>query len=99
MPLKTEVLIADVGAAPLIFDVTADIEMADVEVADVELEVEFEDVVIADEDPDAERGSDVVESPPLFPELLSLDCVGLLDCVFEASVIVDGVVGPSLLCI
>jgi hypothetical protein len=98
IPLKTEVLMADVGAAPLIFDVTAVIEMADVDVAEVELEEEFEDVAITDEDPDPEWDCVVVESPTFFPELLPPDCVGLLDCVFEASVIVDGVVGSSLLC-
>ena len=99
IPLKTEVVIADVGTAPLIFDVTAVIEMADVDVVEVELEEEFEDAAITDEDSDPEGDCVVVESPTFFLELLPPDWVGLLDCVFEASVTVDGVVGPSLLCI
>jgi hypothetical protein len=82
----------EVGAAPLIFPVIVD--STEVNVAEIK---ELEDVAAADMDPDPEGESFVLVSS-LFPELLSADCVGLLDCVFEASVTVDGVVGPSRLC-
>lgn len=102
IPLKTGALIADVGAAaPLMFDVTAVIIIEDVGVAEAEVKVEFEAVGTTDNDPDPDPEALVrlvVESPAPFPELLPLDCVGLLGCVVEASVIVD-VVGPFLLCI
>lgn len=45
---------ADVGAAPLIFDVTADIEIGVVDVAEVELEDEFVCTAVTEEDPDPE---------------------------------------------
>jgi hypothetical protein len=48
-----EVLIADVGAAPLMFDVTAEMMIEEVVVAEIELDEEFEDVGMTDEDPDA----------------------------------------------
>jgi hypothetical protein len=51
--LKTEVILPDVGtAAPLIFEVTAEIMGMEVGVA--EAEDGFEDVGITDEDPDPE---------------------------------------------
>lgn len=56
IPLKTEVVIADVGAAPLMFDVTAEITTEDVGVA--ELEDELEDVEVTEEDPDPDAEDD-----------------------------------------
>jgi hypothetical protein len=51
--LKTEVLIADVEiAAPLIFDIAADIVTEDVGVAELKIDVEFEEVGTDDEVPD-----------------------------------------------
>lgn len=54
IPLKTEVTTGDVGVAPLMFDVMAEIIMEDVEVAEVELDDEFEEIGITDVDPDPE---------------------------------------------
>jgi hypothetical protein len=85
--------IDEVGAAPLMFDGTADIEIA-VDVADLELEVEFN---AEDIEADGLAVCFVVESRPLSPPLLPP--VALLEGLVEMSVIVDdGVVGPSRLC-
>lgn len=73
----------------------------EVGVAEVDPEVEFEEIGTTDDDPDpaAELGCLVAESAAPVPDLLPPDCVALLACVFEASVVVVGVVDPSLLCI
>jgi hypothetical protein len=52
--LKTAVLIGDVGSAPLMFDVIAEIMIEDVVVAEFVVMVEFEEVGFTDEDPDPE---------------------------------------------
>jgi len=83
---------AEVGAGPLMFEVTADTEIDVDEVDDDELvlDVEFEEKELGAED---EGGGVVVGPPPLLP----CDCVGLLEGCVETSVTVDGVVGPSRL--
>ena len=86
---------AEVGAGPLMFEVTADTEINVDEVDEVDedelvLDVEFEEELRAED----EGGGVVVGPPPLLP----CDCVGLLEGCVEMSVTVDdGVVGPSRL--
>ena len=53
IPLKAGPLMIDVGA-PLIFEVIADIEMADVDVAEVEFGEDLEVEESTDEDPELE---------------------------------------------
>jgi hypothetical protein len=95
--LKTNPFVGEVGAAPLIFDVPAAISMVEVGVVEVEVDVESEEVGANVEEAAGEWL--VVESPPFSPPLLSPDCVGILDCVFKASVVVNGVIDTSLLCL
>lgn len=89
----------DVGAGPLMFDTTADIEIG-VVVGELE-DVGSEDVEFASRvtEADVVAARLLVEPLPLSPPLLSPDCVGVLEGLAEASVMVDdGVVGPSRLC-
>jgi len=83
---------AEVGAGPLMFEVTADteIDVDEVDEDELVLDVEFEEKELRAED---EGGGVVVGPPPLLP----CDCVGLLEACVETSVTVDGVVGPSRL--
>lgn len=96
LQLNGELLLKeDVGAAPLMFDITADIEV-DIGVADLDVVIELGERVL---DGTVLTTSFVIEVLSIPPPLLPFPvCVGLLEDVVDISVMIDGVLSPSRWC-